>query len=132
MPKEPIDIRDVFRQISSSDSAQDDVHAKYDNFEIQLKEEELRKARLLNEALEGENKSDTQDRGQRKGFAISVFTLVSLYLAAVLTILFIQGFSKSFYLSDSVLITLLGTTTANVISILVIVVTYLFSRKKKH
>ena len=132
MPKEPIDIRDVFRQISSSDSAQDDVHAKYDNFEIQLKEEELRKARLLNEALEGENKSDTQDRGQRKGFAISVFALVSLYLAAVLTILFIQGFSKSFYLSDSVLITLLGTTTANVISILVIVVTYLFSRKKKH
>lgn len=132
MPKEPIDIRDVFRQISSSDSAQDDVHAKYDNFEIQLKEEELRKARLLNEALEGENKSDTQDRGQRKGFAISVFALVSLYLAAVLTILFIQGFNKSFYLSDSVLITLLGTTTANVISILVIVVTYLFSRKKKH
>ena len=132
MPKEPIDIRDVFRQISSSDSAQDDVHAKYDNFEIQLKEEELRKVRLLNEALEGENKSDTQDRGQRKGFAISVFALVSLYLAAVLTILFIQGFSKSFYLSDSVLITLLGTTTANVISILVIVVTYLFSRKKKH
>lgn len=132
MPKEPIDIRDVFRQICSSDSAQDDVHAKYDNFEIQLKEEELRKARLLNEALEGENKSDTQDRGQRKGFAISVFALVSLYLAAVLTILFIQGFNKSFYLSDSVLITLLGTTTANVISILVIVVTYLFSRKKKH
>lgn len=132
MPKEPIDIRDVFRQISSSDSAQDDVHAKYDNFEIQLKEEELRKARLLNEALEGENKSDTQDRGQRKGFAISVFALVSLYLAAVLIILFIQGFNKSFYLSDSVLITLLGTTTANVISILVIVVTYLFSRKKKH
>lgn len=132
MPKEPIDIRDVFRQISSSDSAQDDVHAKYDNFEIQLKEEELRKVRLLNEALEGENKSDTQDRGQRKGFAISVFALVSLYLAAVLTILFIQGFNKSFYLSDSVLITLLGTTTANVISILVIVVTYLFSRKKKH
>lgn len=132
MPKEPIDIRDVFRQISSSDSAQDDVHAKYDNFEIQLKEEELRKARLLNEALEGENKSDTQDRGQRKGFAISVFALVSLYLASVLAVLFIQGFSKSFYLSDSVLITLLGTTTANVISILVIVVTYLFSRKKKH
>lgn len=132
MPKEPIDIRDVFRHISSSDSAQDDVHAKYDNFEIQLKEEELKKARLLNEALEGENKSDTQDRGQRKGFAISVFALVSLYLAAVLTILFIQGFSKSFCLSDSVLITLLGTTTANVISILVIVVTYLFSRKKKH
>ena len=132
MPLGPINIEEILSKINSSDTAQDDVNSKYKDIDIKLKEEEQRKVRLLNEALEGENKSDTQDRGQRKGFAISVFALVSLYLAAVLTILFIQGFNKSFYLSDSVLITLLGTTTANVISILVIVVTYLFSRKKKH
>lgn len=132
MPKEPIDIRDVFRQISSSDSAQDDVHAKYDNFEIQLKEEELRKARLLNEALKGENEDNSQERGQRKNYAKNVFIFVMAYMVIVLAILFIQGFCTCFYLSDSVLITLLGTTTANVISVLVIVMAYLFSRKKKH
>lgn len=46
--------------------------------------------------------------------------------------LFLSGSEDSrFSLSDNVIITLLGTTTANVIGILVIVVTYLFSRKKK-
>lgn len=87
MPLGPINIEEILSKINSSDTAQDDVNSKYKNIDIKLKEEELRKVRLLNEALEGENKSDTQDRGQRKGFAISVFALVSLYLAAVLTIL---------------------------------------------
>lgn len=72
MPLGPINIEEILSKINSSDTAQDDVNSKYKNIDIKLKEEELRKVRLLNEALEGENKSDTQDRGQRKGFAISV------------------------------------------------------------
>ena len=50
----------------------------------------------------------------------------------VFLILFLSGTeTTNFNLSDNVLITLLGTTTANVIGILIIVVTYLFSRKRK-
>ena len=49
----------------------------------------------------------------------------------VCVVLFLKGITSQFYLSDAVIITLLGTTTANVIGILIIVVTYLFSRKKK-
>ena len=125
------DIRDKLRRINSSDTAQAGVNDRYDHIGVQLKEEELKKARLLNEALEGENKSDTQDRGQRKKFAVAVFAFVAVYMAAVLTVVFLQGFCDGFNLSDSVIITLLGTTTANVIAVLVIVVTYLFNRNKK-
>ncbi len=131
MSGEPLNIKDILKHINSFDTAQADVKSEYNNVDLQLKEEELKKARLLNEALKGENEGDTQDRNQRRIFAISVFLFVVLYMAAVMTILFIQGFSDSFYLDKSVLITLLATTTANVLGVLVIVVTYLFSRKKK-
>lgn len=131
MPINKNHIKELLEQIGSSDTVQSDVNYEYNNVDLQLKEEELKKARLLNEALKGENEGDTQDRNQRRIFAISVFLFVVLYMAAVMTILFIQGFSDSFYLDKSVLITLLATTTANVLGVLVIVVTYLFSRKKK-
>lgn len=125
------EIIDALNSINRSDTPQAGVKRAYDNIEVRMKEEELKKARLLNEALEGANKSDTQDRGQRKKFAVAVFAFVALYMAAVLAILVIQGFCDGFNLSDPVLITLLGTTTANVIAVLVIVVTYLFNRNKK-
>ena len=125
-------IDNILGRINSSDTAQDDVNSKYKNIDIQLKEEELKKARLMNEALKGENENNSQERGQRKNYAKNVFIFVMAYMVIVLAILFIQGFCTCFYLSDSVLITLLGTTTANVISVLVIVMAYLFSRKKKH
>lgn len=130
MPINKNHIKELLEQIGSSDTVQSDVNYEYNNVDLQLKEEELKKARLLNEALKGENEGDTQDRNQRRIFAISVFLFVVLYMAAVMTILFIQGFCDSFYLDKSVLITLLATTTANVLGVLVIVVTYLFSRKK--
>lgn len=130
MPINKNHIKELLEQIGSSDTVQADVNSEYNNVDLQLKEEELKKARLLNEALKGENEGDTQDRNQRRIFAISVFLFVVLYMAAVMTILFIQGFCDSFYLDKSVLITLLATTTANVLGVLVIVVTYLFCRKK--
>lgn len=126
------DIRDRLKRINRSDTAQEGVNDRYDHIGVQLKEEELKKARLLNEALDGENKSDTQDRWQRKIFAVAVFLFVVLYMAAVLTVVFLQGSCDGFNLSDSIIITLLGTTTANVIAVLVIVVAYLFSRNRKH
>lgn len=103
----------------------------YDDVVKKIKQEEWRKLKLDNDAKEGENRGDSQDRDQRKLFAEKIFTFVSLYMFSVFFILVLCGSPSNFQLSDTVLVTLLGTTTANVIGILIIVVTYLFSRKKK-
>lgn len=78
-------------------------------------------------ALEIENKA--QDISMRRKYAEQIFTFVSLYMFGVFFILFLSGSPSSFRMSDSVLMTLLGTTTANVIGILVIVAKYLFPNK---
>ncbi len=103
----------------------------YDDVVKKIKQEEWRKLKLDNDAKEGENRGDSQDRDQRKLFAEKIFTFVSFYMFSVFFILVLCGSPSNFQLSDTVLVTLLGTTTANVIGILIIVVTYLFSRKKK-
>ena len=109
-----------------------EVENGYTDVNIELAKEQLREARLKNEALEEENRGDSQDRDQRKDFAERIYSFAAIYMFGVFVILFLSGTeTTNFKLSDNVLITLLGTTTANVIGILIIVVTYLFSRKKK-
>jgi len=72
-----------------------------------------------------------QDRTLRKEFGDKIYNFVAMYMFAVFFILVLSGISgNGFVLSDSVLITILGTTTANVIGILVIVTTYYFKNKK--
>ena len=124
------DVGDILKGIPESDET-GDVGKEYDSIEEQLKKEKLREAQLKNTALEGENEDESQNRGQRKAFAERIFSFMCYYMFAVFFILFICGSPSRFNLSDTVLVTLLGTTTANVIGIFIIVVTYLFSRKKK-
>lgn len=76
-----------------------------------------------------EVKNKAQDIEMRKKYAEQIFTFVSLYMFAVFFILFLAGSPSAFKMSDTVLITLLGTTTANVIGVLVIVAKYLFPNK---
>lgn len=78
-------------------------------------------------ALEIRNKA--QDIAMRKRYADHIFSLVSIYMFAVFLILILSGSPSSFSMSDTVLVTLLGTTTANVIGVLVIVAKYLFPKK---
>ena len=86
-------------------------------------------SRNYKKALEDEElKSRTQDREQRKKFATRIFWVVIAYIAVVFVVLFFCGYS-CIYLSDAVLITLLSTTTANILSLLVIVFNYLFPKK---
>ena len=74
-----------------------------------------------------EYNSKRQDRMQRGAFASRIFRLLCWYMGAVALLIILNGFSVfGFNLSDSVAITLLGTATANVISIFVIVAKYLF------
>lgn len=81
------------------------------------------------ELKELEVKSKEQDIVMRKEYAGLIFKFVCYYMAFVFIILFLSGTPSSFKMSDSVLITLLGTTTATVISLFAIVVNYLFPKK---
>ena len=121
----------LYRKLCSSEDTSSVNDHKYDAIEEDIRKQELRRLELENAAREGENAGDDQDRQQRKEFADKIFDFVRNYMLFVCVVLFLKGITSQFYLSDAVIITLLGTTTANVIGILIIVVTYLFSRKKK-
>jgi magnesium-transporting ATPase (P-type) len=82
---------------------------------------------LTAKRLEQDIKDREQDRDQRKEFSIKIFWFLVVYIVVVFAYMFFSGFG----LMDndtSVLITLLTTTTANVIGIFILVVKYLFSK----
>lgn len=81
---------------------------------------------LLVEKLEGQR----QDRSQRKDFAVRIFWFVCAYMACVFLILVFSGINgNGFILSDAVLVTLLGTTTATIVGVFNFVARYLSHNK---
>ncbi|MDR1022592.1 MAG: hypothetical protein LBL94_04900 [Prevotellaceae bacterium] len=73
------------------------------------------------EILEGSR----QDRLERKRFAQNIFWLLVAFLSVTMAIVALSGFCV-LRLSDTVMVTLLATTTADVIGIFIFVVKYLF------
>lgn len=125
-------MEDIKKSLGEISDAPVNVKEEYKSVSIELEKERLRKLKLENDAIEGSNLGDTQDRDQRKDFAEKIYNFAAVYMVFVFLMLFLSGcVNNGFQLSDSVLVTLLRTTTANVIGILAIVVTYLFSRKRK-
>lgn len=77
--------------------------------------------------LDNDIKSEDKELGKK--FASKIFILTIIYLLYVAIVLLLIGFRiKSFYLSDKVLITLLGTTTATMIGVFNFVMKYLFHK----
>ena len=79
-------------------------------------------------------KDSTQDRSERKTYAGRIFRLLIVWLAVVGSILLLHGFSpftRFNNLSDAVLMTLIGSTTASVVGIFVIVAKYLFPQRAR-
>lgn len=71
-----------------------------------------------------------QNREQRKEYADNIFAFLCTYMLFVGIIILGSGNKHdNFELSDTVLIALITTTTANVIGIFVFVVKYLFNPK---
>lgn len=68
-----------------------------------------------------------QNREQRKEYANKIFWLVCAWLA-VLTILVGMTGCGSLCLSDTVLVTLIGSASVNIIGLMVIVASYLFPK----
>lgn len=79
-------------------------------------------------------KGRIQDREERKLYAKSTFKFLKIYTYIMLSILFLSGINGSiwifdfseFHLSDTVLITLISTSLASIVSIFVFVMKYLF------
>ena len=69
------------------------------------------------------------DLKQRKKYANKIFSLIVIWLACILVITLLQGFGFMF-LSDNVLVALLGGTTINVLGLFIIVAKYIFYRPK--
>jgi hypothetical protein len=75
----------------------------------------------------------TQDIAERKKYAGFFFGLSCAWLVAIMTIVMLQGFGsfwkQPFKLSDSIVLTMIGSTTVNVLGILYIVANYLFPKR---
>jgi hypothetical protein len=76
-----------------------------------------------------DNDIKEQDKDERRLYAYRVFALIAIWLACVILIVVGAG-SGNLHYSDTVMVTLLTTTTANVIGLFAIVNGYLFGTKK--
>ena len=92
-------------------------------------EEEKLNNRLLRERTQAETYGLLQDIEERKAYASKIFKLICSWIGGVFFILVMSGFQLHFKLSDSVLIALVGGTTASVIGIFVVVANYLFPKR---
>jgi len=76
-----------------------------------------------------------QDREERKTYARLYYKLVERWVCWLIVLLLAQGIfmaaAKREFLSDSVMMMTLGTTTATIVSILIAVGKYLFGESKK-
>ena len=71
------------------------------------------------------NKKDK--RAMRKYYAVSTFVLTCFWLGMVLLIVFLTGWrARGFSLTQAELITLLSTTTANILGVLLIIMAYIY------
>lgn len=103
--------------------------SKEEQYKLSLQEEGVRKAKLERKAIKEANKGRRQDRKERKRYANKIFEFLCIYMFFVCLLLFLSGnTSSSFQLSDPVLLTILGTTTTNVLGTFYFVANYLFPR----
>lgn len=94
-----------------------------------LKKAEAQEKNLENRQKESEIKRFDQDTNHRGGLAIWAAVIVSIWLFCVLDI--VAKSKKEYDLSETIIVTLLTTTTLNVLGLMVIVLNDLFNKAKK-
>ncbi len=115
-------IKKVFSESTEKELPDSFSSLELDNNELRKKNEEL--------------KDLIQDRKERKNYASKLYWLILLWLFIMLLFILFQGLgfipftSNNYKLSDTVLITLISTTTANVAAFFLVVVKYLFRVKR--
>lgn len=111
--------------MSIQDTISNDADKSSQDVKNRAKEEELHE-RVR--AVKIKNDSDEQDRIERKTYAYTITTIVSVWLVFV-ALVFVASGNGNLHYSEKVIITLLSTTTANVIGLFAIVANYLFKNK---
>ena len=112
------------RLLSEPESGKEEVREE-EQARLTSKEISDERERLKNKVIESILKDKEQDRGERKDYASMIFGFMCLYMFLALLIVFCCGFGWM-VLSDMVLVTLLTTTLADVISIFGFVAKYLY------
>lgn len=117
----------------TTDSDESSSVLQYDNQQAESKTYNNFDGYGFHDRLVEESINDKKnDRSKRNQYAACLFGLVCVYLILMFILLFFAGFQTGgFKLESSVLITLLGTTTANVIGLFTIVTSYFFYRRKR-
>ena len=90
--------------------------------ERQIRLEELK-------TLQEKNRTLAQNNEERKRYAKYIFGLTSVWAILIFVILFCVGFKK-IYISDTVVVTLITSTTINFFVFFVLVIKYLFNTKE--
>ena len=118
------DIGSILRKLNEDSEIPLEEKSVSDEFKL----EDLRERKLSNDLRSEDLDNKRQDREQRRKYSDKIFWFLCVFLFFVGLIVLLSGFeSCGFKLSDGVLIALLTTSSANVISIFVIVVHYLFN-----
>ncbi len=79
-----------------------------------------------------EVESYRQDTSERKKYARNIFILTCLWVIGVYVLLLFQGFQyRGFRLSDSIVLAAIGSTTANIVGVFLIVTRYFFPKKTR-
>lgn len=101
---------------------------KEEEYKIDKSAEE--KAQELENDKKKEDIIDQQiNREERQKYANKIYELICTHLILVFFLVFLQG-GGFLYFDNSVLITILSTTTADILGLFAIVIHYLFPNKK--
>lgn len=100
-----------------------------DELDKKAKEEQQREKALANDHRQATIDKFNEDNKSRRAFSEAILTITVFWMLAVLLIFYQTG-KGVLHFSDSVLITLLTTTTANVFGFLYVIVNYLFNKDK--
>lgn len=111
-----------FVELSRKQLHTQELEEQTQTIEKELKEEKL--------------KGRIQDREERKRYAKSTFSFLKRYTNLMILIIFLSGANGSlwcldlskFYLSDTVLVTLISTSLASIVGIFAFVMKYLFKK----
>lgn len=104
-----VDSNELYREESAS-------------LELEAKRENIRRVQI-------ENNASDSDITTKRRYGIWLLGIIALWLASVLAIISFTG-AGTFKLSDKILLTLIGSTTANLVGLLYIVVSHLFPKPR--
>ncbi len=104
-------------KLSDLEPGQED---KSSDFPPKLADEDVRTQKLLNDQLE-------QDIKERERYAKNIFALISIWLIGLGLVIVLQGNENNgFNLSETLMLSLVGGTTINVLGLFFVVLKYLF------